>query len=244
MKILVVSHKTEKDLGSLDHILVERGYDVTRVLSYMDAIETIDPLGHDLAIFTGGPMGVYQADMFPYLKHELDYLEKRLAGEKPILGICLGAQLTAKALGSEVFPGESGKEIGWVDIYVNEEGMSTPVKHFDTIHTKMMQWHGDTFNLPKGAIRLASSDLYKNQAYSYGKNVMALQCHPEVQRENIELWLAAGYKELEESGLTVQEIRKNTANHIMSLQKQTQLFFNEWLDEVLGKTKVGRNQYA
>ncbi|NQZ14151.1 MAG: gamma-glutamyl-gamma-aminobutyrate hydrolase family protein [Alphaproteobacteria bacterium] len=234
MKVLVVSHKTDKDIGSLDPILVERGYDVTRILSYMDAIETIDPLGHDLAIFTGGPMGVYQAEDYPYLKQELKYLEKRVANDKPVLGICLGAQLLAKALGSDVFPGSNGKEIGWVDVRVNEDGMKTPVRHLDAGQTKMMQWHGDTFKLPEGAVRLASSDLYKNQAYSYGKNIMALQCHPEVQREIIELWLACGSEELEENNLTVQGIRADSKKNLLTLQHQTQAFFNEWLDEVLG----------
>lgn len=232
MKVLIVSHKTEKDIGSLDPILVERGYQITRVLSYVDAIETIDPLGHDLAIFTGGPMGVYQEDMFPYLTQELEYLKTRINNDKPVLGICLGAQLIAKAMGYDVYPGKQGKEIGWVDVTVNDAGANSPVRHLDKSQTKMMQWHGDTFDLPKEATLLASSELYKNQAYSVGKNILGLQCHPEVQKENIELWLAAGYNELQRSGHTVQGLRQDSIDNLLVLQHQTQAFFNEWLDGI------------
>jgi len=185
MKVLVVSHKTEKDIGSLDPILVERGYQITRVLSYIDAVETIDPLGHDLAIFTGGPIGVYQADMFPYLNHELDYLKKRIAHDKPVLGVCLGAQLIAKAMGYDVYPGKQGKEIGWVDVTVTAEGAESPVRHLDKSQTKMMQWHGDTFDLPDGATLLASNDVTKNQAFECG-NVLGLQFHFEMGEDNIQ----------------------------------------------------------
>jgi len=235
MKVLVVSHKTEKDIGSLDPILVERGYQITRVLSYIDAVETIDPLGHDLAIFTGGPIGVYQADMFPYLNHELDYLKKRIAHDKPVLGVCLGAQLIAKAMGYDVYPGKQGKEIGWVDVTVTAEGAESPVRHLDKSQTKMMQWHGDTFDLPSEATLLASSEMYKNQAYRVGKNIMALQCHPEVQKENIELWLATGIEEAEKNGLTIQGLRADSEDNLLVLQKQTQAFFNAWLDGIEAK---------
>ena len=110
--------------------------------------------------------------------------------------------------------------------------MKTPVRHLDKSVTPMMQWHGDTFTLPKEVTLLASSDLYKNQAFSY-KNSLGFQCHPEVTRTNIELWLALGKAELQQVGLTVPLLRQQTHDHMEVFNKQRSLFFNEWLDEVL-----------
>ncbi len=232
MKTLIICHKSKTDAGAFEKILLERGYDVDVRLAYKSEAKDIDPCEHDLAIFMGGPMGVYQTDFFPYLKSEISYLEKRLAKDLPYLGICLGAQLMAKALGSDVFPGEAGKEIGWHSIKVNEAGMKTSLRHLDESKTPMMQWHGDTFDLPKDATLLASSDLYKNQAMSYGKNALGLQCHPEVTKGNIEMWLAFGCQELQQAGLSVPDLRAQTLKHINTLRGQRSLFFNEWLDSL------------
>lgn len=237
MKTLIVCHKAKTDAGAFEKILRERGYDIELYLAYKDGVKDIDPYEHDLAIFMGGPMGAYQNDIFPYLNYEIDYIEKRLARGMPYLGICLGAQLMAKALGSPVFPGEPGKEIGWHSIKVNEAGMKTPVRYLDESKTRMMQWHGDTFDKPKEAVLLASSLLYKNQAVSYGKKALGLQCHPEVTRSNIELWLATGYQELQQAGLTVPLLRAQTLEYLSTLRTQRSLFFNEWLDQVLEPEK-------
>lgn len=234
MKTLIVCHKSKMDAGAFEKELLQRGHEIEIHLAYNFEVDDIDPHKHDLAIFTGGPMAAYQADIFPYLDHEVSYIEKRLAKDMPYLGICLGAQLMAKALGSPVFPGEPGKEIGWHSIKVNETGMKTPLRHLDESKTRMMQWHGDTFDKPKDAVLLASSDLYKNQAVSYGKNALGLQCHPEVTKSNIELWLATGYQELQQVGLSVPALRAQTLEYIDTLRVQRTLFFNEWLDQVLG----------
>ena len=232
MKALILCHKSQLDSGIFKMLLEERGYEIDLHLGYNDEVGDIDPMAHDLAIFMGGPMGVYQADIFPYLNNELKYIEKRLAKDRPYLGVCLGAQLMAKALGSNVFPGLPGKEIGWHSIEVNEEGMKTPVRHLDASQTKMMQWHGDTYDKPKDAVLLASSNMYKNQAVSYGKRALALQCHPEINKGNIEMWLATGFHELQQAGLNVPALRAQTAENVETLNRQSKKFFYEWLDQV------------
>lgn len=234
MKALIVCHKSKLDSGAFKNLLLARGYDVDVRLGFNDEVAGLDPAEHDLAIFMGGPMGVYQADIFPYLNNEIKYIEKRLGQNKPYLGICLGGQLMAKAMGGEVFPGKAGKEVGWHEITVNEAGLATPMRHLDASKTRMMQWHGDTFDRPKDAVLLASSPLYENQAIGYGAHALGLQCHPEVTTGNIELWLATGYKELADIGMSVPALREETLKNIELLHQQRTLFFNEWLDSVMG----------
>ena len=233
MKTLILCHKSLKDSGAFQKMLEARGADIELRLAYDEGVKDIDPLAHDLTLFMGGPMGAYQTDLFPYLKDEVSYIEKRLQAEKPYLGICLGGQLMAAAMGAEVYPGKAGKEIGWHEIAVNEEGQKTSLKHLDAGKTGMMQWHGDTFDLPKEATLLASSDLYKNQAISYGSKALGFQFHPEVTNINIELWLALGQNELQQAGLNVPLLRAQTLDHLETLDTQRTKFFNEWLDEVM-----------
>lgn len=234
-KVLIVCHKSKLDAGAFEELLLKRGYNIQTILSFQDSVADINPLEHDLAIFMGGPMGAYQTDMFPYLNDEIKYIETRLKADKPYLGICLGGQLMAKALGADVYPGRQGKEIGWHTIDVNEAGIQTPLKHLDSGNTGMMQWHGDTFDLPEGATLLASSKVYKNQAFSYGTKALGLQFHPEVTKNNIELWLATGQAELQQVGLNVPLLRENTIENLPRLEKAREKFFNEWLDVVMGE---------
>ena len=232
MKTLILCHKSKQDAGAFEQMLCARGADIDVRLAYGKGVADVDPTHHDLVIFMGGPMGAYQSDLFPYLDDEVEFLKRRLDSKKPYLGICLGGQLLAKAMGAENCPGDSGKEIGWHEITVNEAGMKTPLRHLDKSKTRMMQWHGDTFTLPDDATLLASSDLYQNQAFMY-ESALGFQCHPEVTNVNIELWLALGQSELQQVGLNVPLLRQQTLENLDTLNKQRTLFFNEWLEGVL-----------
>jgi GMP synthase (glutamine-hydrolysing) len=127
--------------------------------------------------------------------------------------------------------GPQGKEIGWSKITVNDEGMKTPFRHLDRSKTHMLHWHGDTFDLPDGAVLLASSDQYQKQAYSYGDHIFCMQCHPEVTPAKLKLWYASNRHDIEEVGQTVDQLQKDSEVYNETLSKQAALFLNEWLDE-------------
>lgn len=136
----------------------------------------------DRLIIMGGPMNIYEEARYPWLKEEKQFIKKALDRHIPILGICLGAQLLADSLGAKVYPGRD-KEIGWFPVTISAE-QETPFRvlpeQLDVLH-----WHGDTFSLPEGARRTASSKVTANQAFVFRKNVIGLQFHLEVADDNI-----------------------------------------------------------
>lgn len=147
-------------------------------------------------IIMGGPMGVYEMDRYPHLKITSRLIREGINRGMNILGICLGSQLIAHCLGADVYPGHE-KEIGWFNIEITADGIRDP--HIQRLAThpdigdfwkafKVFHWHGDTFDLPMGAVRLASSSLYKNQAFRYDKNIYAFQFHIEMTKEMIYEW--------------------------------------------------------
>ena len=152
------------------------------------------PSAHDYShlIILGGPMAVYEMDRTPYLRDEADFIEAAIRAEKHVLGVCLGSQLLAHVLGSRVYPGKQ-KEIGWYDVELTEAGMQDPCMSELAVPgrkaAQVFQWHGDTFDLPSGSMRLASSDLFPNQAFRHGDRIYALQFHIEVTPQIVTGWL-------------------------------------------------------
>ena len=148
-------------------------------------------------IMMGGPMSVNEDEIYPYIKEEEKLVRDFISKRKKILGVCLGAQIMAKALGANVYAGPQ-KEIGWYDIELTGEGLKDFHMRSLALHPKVgdiwkrfkvFHWHGETFDIPQGAVRLASSGLYQNQAFRYGKDAYAFQFHIEVRKEMILEWL-------------------------------------------------------
>lgn len=198
--------------------------------------------GYEGLVVLGGPMNVDQVDRFPHLRTEVEAIQDALDRDIPVLGICLGAQLIARALGAPVGPAVQ-KEIGWYDVSLSDGGQSDPVLSTFAPTERIFQWHGDTFEVPHGAEHLASSDACPNQAFRYGDKVYALQFHLEVDAPLIERWLSIPVHQAEieaENGvIRPDDIRAETQKRIDDACDLANRTFGQWLS-LFGRERPGR----
>ena len=226
-----ITHVAFEDLGSFEQILREADYEVDYVSATSGELDEIRPEADDLLVVLGGPISVNDIAEYPFLGLELEILEKRLAANRPTLGICLGAQMIAAALGAKVYPGQR-KEIGWSPIQLTDAGSRSALRHLVGVGVNVLHWHGETFDIPEGAEHLASSALYPNQAFSHG-NALALQFHPEVTARGLEQWFIGHTAEIHQTdGVSVNQLREDTALYADTLQARAYGFFSEWLEHV------------
>jgi GMP synthase (glutamine-hydrolysing) len=228
---IALRHVPFEDLGLLAPLLAQRGHAVRYVDVPVASLVDVDPLAADLLVVLGGPIGVYQSDLYPFLDREVELIAARLAARKPTLGICLGSQLMAKALGARVY--SSGlKEIGWAPVALTADGRRSALRHLEP--TAVLHWHGDTFDLPEGAVRLASTELCKNQAFSWGDHALALQFHGEAVGTALEAWFVGHTAEIAATnGISVPQLRADTARWSDAMQRAGTACFDEWLSAVL-----------
>jgi len=230
-KAWAITHVAFEDLGSFEQILKEEGFEIEYLNAAVDDLSDISPETDDLVIILGGPISVNDIDEYPFIQTELEMLTERLKADKPTLGICLGAQLIAKALGAKVYPGQH-KEIGWSPIHLDEAGSRSALRHLVGEGVCVLHWHGETFDIPEYAEHLASSELYPNQAFSYG-NTLALQFHPEVTARALEQWYVGHTGEIHQTdGISVNKLRNDTHQFADTLQARAYTFFSEWLEQV------------
>jgi GMP synthase (glutamine-hydrolysing) len=228
-RAVVIRHLAFEDLGSLAPALAKHGYDVRYVEAGVDDVTALATEAPDLLVVLGGPIGVYETDIYPVLNDEIALVRSRLQAGLPTLGICLGAQLMAAALGARVYPGH-GKEIGWSPVLpVGEVGDSHPLRPLFAAGVQVLHWHGDTFDIPEGATHLASSALYQNQAFSVGANALALQFHPEVQGRAIERWLIGHAGGLASAKIDIPALRATSAVQAAALELAAVPFWDDWL---------------
>jgi len=187
MRVLAFRHVPIEHLGRIEPELQRRAIGIDFADLYLPGAEVPDPAQYDGLIFMGGPMSVN--DSLPYLEQESRWIARAVEAGRPVLGVCLGAQLIAKALGARVYP-NAVKEIGWFDIDLTGEGTTDPLFAGAGPRETVFQWHGETFDLPRGARWLAASPACRHQAFRVGANAYALQFHLEVTPQMITDWCA------------------------------------------------------
>lgn len=232
-RILVFQHVAAEPLGTLDPLIRQRGHRI-RFVNFdrePEAQPSIDR--YRGLIVLGGPMNVDEQAAHPHLATELRVIEQALKQDKPVLGICLGAQLLAHVLGAPV-QRQAQPEIGWYDLHTTEAGRGDPVLAPLGEGAPVFQWHGRRFEVPREGVHLARTDACEPQAFRYGDRAYGFQFHLEMDLPLIERWLAnpAYRRELAESGLghDAEAIHAHSRQRIAAMQDQADQVFNRFLD--------------
>lgn len=186
-KALIIRHVPVEGVAGFRPAIEAAGYDVERIDVIDPGFSSVDLREPDLLIMMGGPMAVYEHDEHPWIACQLRRLALRLEADRPTLGVCLGAQMIAAALGANVYGGPV-KEVGFHPVTVHDAALKGPLRHI--VDVPMLHWHGDTFTLPDNVELLASSHLYEHQAFRRGTNLLALQFHGEMGLDpRFDAWL-------------------------------------------------------
>ena len=225
-RVLVLQHEPFEGPGTLREAL--SGCELRLVRTFAG-----DPvparLADDALLVLGGGMGVYEADRHPHLREEMSLLQAAVRDGLPVLGICLGSQLLAAALGARVAKAPR-KEIGWFDVDLlpgaaDDELFAGAPASFAAFH-----WHGDAFALPDQAVPLAATAMTPLQAFRAGSRAWGVQFHLETDRQVLEAMLTSGAEELGEAGVDAARIRSRAADELPRLRALALRIFRRWAD--------------
>jgi GMP synthase (glutamine-hydrolysing) len=229
-KCLAVRHVSFEDLGLLGPLVASRGYGVCYHDAGVQPIDAETLLAPDLLIVLGGPIGVYERDVYPFIADEVAAIAARLEANKPMLGICLGAQMMAAALGAGVAPGPV-KESGWAPLTLTGEGRASVLGPLGV--APVLHWHGDNCELPKACTRLASTQHCPVQAFMRTPSQLALQFHLETEPARFESWLVGHTVELGKAGIDPRVLRSQVHELGPATRKLGEKVFAAWLDRAV-----------
>lgn len=202
---LIIRHVPYEGIAGYRQPIEAAGFTVDRIDVTDPEFPNVDLSRPDLLIMMGGPMGVYETEQYPWIACQLRRLAERLAADRPTLGVCLGAQMIAAALGARVYPGPV-KEVGFHPTITTEGGALSPLRHVHDV--PVLHWHGDTFDLPEGVELLASSHVYDHQAFRRGANILALQFHAEMGEDpRFDAWMEEWPESVIEAGRDIAGMR-------------------------------------
>lgn len=225
MKAVAIQHVAFEDTGILAPLLATRGWHLQVLQAGIDRLDDAETA--DLLIVLGGPISANDVHAYPHLQVLYALLRSRLAADRPTLGICLGAQLVARALGASVTP-MGAKEIGFAPLSLTDAGLASPLRAL--VGVPVLHWHGESFTLPDGAQRLAATPACAQQAFAIGHHLLALQCHPEVDATRIDTWLIGHADELQRAGIDPRTLREQAAPYAAPLAAAARDLFAAWLD--------------
>lgn len=232
-------HDAHEGAGLIAEVLKEQGIAFRAVRLYDGEGLPRDTSDLEGLVVMGGPMNVNDSARFPFLLPENQLIEKVIAVGKPILGICLGAQLIAQALGARVFPNKK-REVGWHPVSLTGAAQNDP--HFSKLPSPLtvLQWHGDTFDLPDGAVQLARSSACENQAFRWGESTYALQFHLEATPSMLAQWCGSsdGRVYAKEAGESAETILAKTPTAFASLEPHARGFFARYASAAFTKVRT------
>ncbi len=225
-KALIIRHVPYEGVAGYRAPIEAAGYEVDRIDVSDPGFSEVDLREPDLLIMMGGPMGVYEHDAHPWIACQLGRLARRLEADRPTLGVCLGSQMVAAALGGQVYAGPV-MEVGFHPVTVHDPGAG-PLRHI--VDVPVLHWHGDTFSLPDNVELLASSHHYEHQAFRRGSNILALQFHAEMGLDpRFDAWIESGQDAIARAGTDAPALRAAHDVHGPVAVAAGQAMIEEWL---------------
>lgn len=225
-RVCALIHADPETPGLIAESLARRGIEIETVRGYAGESIPKDVKGRDALLVMGGPMGVYEQDRYPFLRDEIHLIRQALQAGRPVLGVCLGSQLLAAGLGAKVAPAR--KEIGWFPVTLSDAAASDPLwrgvdRTFIPFH-----WHGDAFEIPSGAVSLASSEITPIQAFRHGTNAYGLLFHLELDEVMLRGMLDHFGDDLPGAGTDRGQVLSGAPGAVRAMSRVGTVVFDRW----------------
>jgi GMP synthase (glutamine-hydrolysing) len=230
-KVLVIRNDAKEGSGQLGRLIAARGYDQDELLGWEADYTNLQVVDYAGLVVLGGAQGAYETDAYPYLLDEIALIKNFIDAEVPVIGLCLGAQLLATALGGEVKQNDQ-KELGWFDIYVNEEGQQDALMKHHSSSASAFHFHGDYFDTPPDCAGLANSDLTRCQLFRFKDNVYGFQYHVEVDYPLIEVMCMNNVDYMAANGVDAQAVVDGSRPLMDEYLNRSANILNAWIDKL------------